>query len=203
MQDIQQPSELDHSLAGILSFDGSGNFSITTMDEDLAATMTQDQPSQGTYSVASNGAVTINCQSGDCPAGFLITANEAFFVSTGADAGFGRMEPQTNADFSNASLAGSYTAGSQPPLDYVNAVNEVDSGSADGLGTLTQSSDSSGSGGLGQSSANVSSYTLAANGRGTMQSQGSQTPAVVYMISPTRWVVLQPTPDARVDVYQH
>ena len=203
MQDIQQPSELDHSLAGILSFDGSGNFSITAMDEDLAATMTQDQPSQGTYSVASNGVVTINCQSGDCPAGFLITANEAFFVSTGADAGFGRMEPQTNADFSNASLAGSYTAGSQPPLDYVNAVNEVDSGSADGLGTLTQSSDSSGSGGLGQSSANVSSYTLAANGRGTMQSQGSQTPAVVYMISPTSWVVLQPTPDARVDVYQH
>ena len=90
---------------------------------------------------------------------------------------------------------------SLPPLDYVNAVNEVDSGSADGLGTLTQSNDSSGSGGLGQSSANVSSYTLAANGRGTMQSQGSQTPAVVYMISPTRWVVLHP--DARVDVYQH
>jgi hypothetical protein len=113
------------------------------------------------------------------------------------------MEPQTNASFSTASIAGSYTGGSLSPLDYVNAINDVDSGSADGLGTLTQSGDSSGSGGLGQSSANVSSYTVAANGRGTMQSQGSQTPAVVYMISPDKWVVLQPTPDARVDVYQH
>ena len=203
MQDIQQPSELDQSLAGILSFDGNGNFTITAMDEDLAATMTQDQPSQGTYSVAANGSVSVNCQSGDCPAGFLIMANQGFFVSTGADAGFGLMEPQTNVSFSTASLAGSYTGDSLPPLDYVNAINEVDSGSADGLGTLTQSNDSSGSGGLGQSSANVYSYTVAANGRGTMQNQRSQTPAVVYMISPARWVVLQPTPDARVDVYQH
>jgi hypothetical protein len=203
MQDINQPDGLDQSSAGIFSFDGDGNFTIAAMDEDLAGTMTQDQPSQGTYSVASNGAATLSCQSGDCPAGFLTTANEGFFVSTGADAGFGRMESQTNASFSTASIAGSYTGGSLSPLDYVNAIDDTDSGSADGLGMLTQSSDSSGSGGLGQSSANVSSYAVAANGRGTMQSQGSQTPAVVYMISPARWIVLQPTPDARVDVYQH
>ena len=207
MQDINQPD-------GKLQINRRREYSASTAmatlryrrdgREDLAGTMTQDQPSQGApYSVASNGAATLSCQSGDCPAGFQNTANEGFFESTGADAGFGRMESQTNASFSTASIAGSYTGGSLSPLDYVNAIDDTDSGSADGLGMLTQSSDSSGSGGLGQSSANVSSYAVAANGRGTMQSQGSQTPAVVYMISPARWIVLQPTPDARVDVYQH
>lgn len=203
MQDIHQPDQLDQSMAGIFSFDGNGNFNIAAMDEDLAGTITQDQPSQDTYSVASNGAVTINCQNGDCPAGFLVKTDQAFLVSTGASCSFGKMEPQAAASFSNASIAGSYMGGSRPPLDYVNAVNEVDSGSADGLGTLTESSDSSGGGGLGQSSANIVSYSLAANGRGTMQGQGSQTSAVIYVISPTRWIVLQPAPDARVDVYQH
>ncbi len=203
MQDIHQPDQLDQSVAGIFSFDGNGNFSITAMDEDVAGTITQDQPSQGTYSVASNGEVTISCQSGDCPAGFLITANQGFFVSTGADCSYGVMEPQSSASFSNASIAGSYVGGSLAPLDYPNAVNDVAVGAADGLGTFTESSDSSGGGGLGQSSANVASYSMAANGRGTMQGQGSETPAVVYMISPTKWIVLQPASDARVDVYQH
>ncbi len=203
MQDIHQPDQLDQSVAGIFSFDGNGNFSMTAMDEDVAGTITQDQPSQGTYSVASNGAVTISCESGDCPAGFLITVNEGFFVSTGADCSFGVMEPQSRASFSNASIAGSYAGGSLTPLDYPNAINEVAVGIADGVGTFTESGDSSGGGGLGQSSANVADYGMAANGRGTMQSQGSQTSAVIYMISPTKWIVLQPTPDARVDVYQH
>lgn len=203
MQDINQQDGLDQSAAGILSFDGNGNFNITAMDEDLAGTITQDQPSQGTYSVASNGAVTMNCQNGDCPAGFLVTTNEGFFVSTGPDSSFGLIVPQTSMSFSSASMAGSYAGGSLAPLDYINAVNDVAMGAADGAGTFTESSDSSGAGGLGQSSANISSYTVAANGRGTMQSHASQTPAVVYMISPTRWIVLQPTPDARVDIYQH
>ena len=203
MQDINQSDGLDQSLAGILSFDGNGDFNITAMDEDLAGTITQDESSQGTYSVASNGAVTINCQNGDCPAGFLINANQGFFVSTGANSSFGVMNPQSSAAFSDASFAGNYAGGSLAPLDYVNAVNEVNTGSADGAGTFTESGDSSGSGGLGQSSANLAGYTIAANGRGTIQLQGSETPAVIYMISPTKWIVLQPTPDARVDIYQH
>jgi len=202
-QDIQEPDQLDQSVAGIFSFDGNGNFSIAAMDEDVAGTITQDQPAQGTYSVASNGAVTISCQSGDCPAGFLITVNEGFFVSTGADCSFGLMEPQISVSFSNASIAGSYVGGSLAPLDYPNAVNEVAVGIADGVGTFTESSDFSGGGGLGHASANVATYSMAANGRGTMQSQGNQTSAVIYMISPTKWIVLQPTSDARVDVYQH
>jgi hypothetical protein len=203
MQGIQQADGLDQSVAGIVSFDGNGNFSITAMDEDLAGTITQDQWLSSTYSVASNGAVTINCQNGDCPAGFLTTTNQGFFVSTGADTSFGVMDAQSSGAFSNASMAGSYSGSSLAPLDYTNAINAVYAGSADGLGTFTESSDSSGFGGLGQSSANVASYSMATTGRGMMQSQENQASAVVYMISPTKWIVLEPTTDARVDLYQH
>jgi len=168
----------------------------------LAGTITQDQSSHGTYSVASNGAVTMNCGNGNCPMGYLVNPNRGFFLGTGADSIFGIMEPQTGGPFSNASLAGSYAGGSLAPLDYANAGNELELGPADGTGTLTLDGNSSSSGGLDQWSGNIMNYNIAANGRGTGQ-VGDQTPGVVYMISPTRWLVLQPKTDARVDLFQH
>ena len=201
-QDIEAQDGLDESSAAIISFDGNGNFTVTAMDDDLSGTITQDQSSQGTYSVEGNGGVTMNCGTGNCPVGFLVNPNKGFFLGTGANSIFGIMEPQTGGPFSNASLAGSYAGGSLVPLDYANAGNEVDLGSADGVGTLTLDGDSSSSAGLDQWSGNIVNYNITANGRGTGQNQGG-TPAVVYMISPTRWLVLQPKTDARVDLYQH
>jgi hypothetical protein len=113
------------------------------------------------------------------------------------------MEPQTGGPFSNTTLAGSYAGGSLAPLDYSNAINDVATGSADGLGTFTSSGYNSSFSGLSRYSGNVASYNIATNGRGTMQGQGDPVPGIVYMISPGRWVVLQPSADAREEVYQH
>jgi hypothetical protein len=203
LQDIHQGDGLDDSQAGIVSFDGGGNFDIVAMDEDLAGTITDVQPSPGTYTVANNGAVTMSCAGGICPVGFLVNQNQGFFVGTGASSTFGVMEEQSGAPFSNASLAGAYAGGSLAPLDYANALNDVVVGSADGLGTFTSSGYSSSFAGRNQYSSNVANYNVADNGRGTLQGQGDPVPGIVYMISPGRWVVLQPTSDARVEVYQH
>jgi hypothetical protein len=197
MQDVHGGDGLDQSIAALFSFDGNGTGNILAMDEDLAGTITQDQPSQLTYSVQSNGAVDFG--SGN-PAGFVISQNKAFFVGRGSSTIFGIMEPQTGGPFSNAFLAGSYAGGSLAPLDYINGRNEVDVISADGLGTLTVSDDSSKSSGLGQDLGNIASYTIASNGRGT---GGQGQPGVIYMFSLTRWLVLQPKQDADVDVLQH
>ena len=202
MQDIHQQDGLDQSIAGLLSFDGAGNLNITAMDEDLAGIITQDQTSQGTYFIDVNGAVTMTCSNPNCPAGFLVSQNQGFFVGTGASSIFGIMEPQSGGPFSNASIAGSYAGGSLAPLDYQNARNEVDLGTADGLGTFTVSGDASDASGLNQISDNVS-YNVAANGRGTMQGQSDPVPGVAYMISPARWVILHPSTDARMEVFQH
>ncbi len=200
-QEIHEEDGLDQSIAGIISFDGSGNFNISSMDEDLAGAITQDQPSQGTYSIESNGALTINCGGSGCPAGFLITQNEAFVVGTGGSSSFGMIEAQTGAPFSNASIAGTYSGGSLAPLDYVNAYNEIYMGTADGLGDLTVNADSSSSNGLAQGAAGIT-YNIAANGRGTALQQGVENPAVVYMISAAKWVMLMPDADAGVGVFE-
>jgi len=112
------------------------------------------------------------------------------------------MEPQTGGPFSNASLAGSYAAGSLPPLDYQDGENEVAEGLADGLGTLTLTADSSDSGGLSQAGMIVH-YDVSANGTGAAQFPNEPVPAVVYMISPDRWIALLPDTDASVEVFQH
>ena len=94
-QDIHNGDGLDQSTVGIITFDGKGNDNVVAMDEDKAGTLQQDQPSQGTYSVAANGAVTFTCQGGGCPAGFLVSQNKAMLVGTGSNSIFGMMEPQT------------------------------------------------------------------------------------------------------------
>ncbi|MFI5117316.1 MAG: beta strand repeat-containing protein, partial [Terriglobales bacterium] len=199
-QDIHAAEGADQSGAMIINFNGNGNANGIAADEDLAGVITQKTPFQGTYTVATNGAVNFGAGN---PAGFLISQNHGFFVGTGSNSIFGTIEPQTGAPFSNASIAGTYAGGSLAPLDYANAGNEVDLGPANGLGTFTVNGDSSNSGGLDQSLGNVVSYAIASNGRGTGEAQGDPTPSVFYVISPTKWVVLLPHTDARVLVFGH
>ncbi len=199
-QDIHTSDGLDQSGAGISSFDGNGNSQTIAMDEDLAGTITQDQPKQGTYSVQSNGAVL----SGDGGiAGFLVSQNKGMLVGTGPNSVLGIMEPQTGGPFSNASFQGTYMGGSLAPLDYANPDNELDVISADGNGTATGGGDSSGPWGLDQWFDTVVSYSIAANGRGTAQAQGDKSPAIIYVISPTKSVILMANQDARVAVFEH
>ena len=200
MQEIHESDGLDRSQAGIISFDGNGNYNITAFDDDMAGTITQDPPSQGTYTVQSNGAVGLS-QAGKNPIpGFLVGNNKAMFVDSGSSPNFGIMEPQTGAPFSNASIAGTYTAGSLAPLDYANARTEVDAGSADGAGNLTTNDDVSSYKGLGQSLGKPHSYTIAANGRGT---SSDNPPAIFYVISPNKFIVLLPDTDAEGLVFEH
>lgn len=166
------------------------------MDEDTGGTITQTTPGPGDYTVAANGAVNLGAGN---PAGFLVGHNLGFFVGTGSNSIFGTMEPQTGAPFSNASIAGAYAGGTLAPLDYTNGRNEADVISADGNGTFTFNGDSSKSDGLSQDLGVIGNYSIASDGRGTL-SGGS---AVIYVISPTKWLVLQPKTDADVGVLEH
>jgi hypothetical protein len=204
-QDINSNSgsPVDESQAGIISFDGNGNWNITASDDDLGGTITQGQPEQGTYTVQSNGAVTLSQTGHHSLDGFLIGQNRFMTVDSGSKATLGIFEPQTGGPFSNASLAGTYVGGNLAPLDYANAHGELNVGSADGHGTLTLNGDSSSPGGLDQYFGTLISYSIASNGRGTGEAPGDPAPSVVYMISPNRWIVLSTNVDARVIVLTH
>ena len=103
----------------------------------------------------------------------------------------------------NASIAGTYIAGSLAPLDYINGRNEILSGSSNGAGTTDFNGDSSSANGLGQDLGTIVTYSLAANGRGTAAAQGDQFPSVIYVISPTKFVVLMTQSDAEMAVFEH
>jgi hypothetical protein len=199
-QDIHAAEGADQSGAMIINFNGNGNASGIAADEDLAGVITQKTPFQGTYTVAANGALSLGAGN---PGGFLVGQNRGFLVGTGSNSIFGTIEPQTGGSFSNASISGTYAGGSLAPLDYANGSNEVDLGAADGLGTLTVNGDYSQSGGIGQSLGTIVSYSIASNGRGTGEAPGDPAPAVFYVISPTKFIVLLPRTDARVLVFGH
>jgi hypothetical protein len=200
MQDIHFGDGADQSVAAIFSFDGNGTYNIVAMDEDLGGTITPDSSSQGTYSVQANGAVDFGTGN---PAGFLFSQNRGCFVGRGGSSILGVIEPQTGGPFSNASIAGTYVAGSLAPLDYSSGQNEVDVASADGLGTMNLAGDSSQFKGIDQWSGTIVNYSIAASGRGTGAAQGDQSQGVIYMISPGKFVVLLPNTDAEVVVFEH
>ncbi|MFI5118138.1 MAG: hypothetical protein ACHP8B_15710, partial [Terriglobales bacterium] len=201
-QDIRfdSGSPVDESQAVIISFDGNGNWNITASDDDLGGTITQGQPEQGTYTVQSNGAITLSQTGHHGLDGFLVSQNRFMTVDSGSKAGLEIFEPQTGGPFSNASIAGTYAGGSLVPLDYANARNEVDVGSADGAGNLTTNTDGSSHKGLGQTLGQIHNYTIAANGRGT---SSDNPPVVFYVISPSKWLVLLTDTDAAVLVFEH
>ncbi len=195
-QDIHAAEGANQSGAMLVTFDGSGNSNTTAADEDLAGIITQRPPSPGTYTVGPNGAIAW----GNDAAGFLVTSNKGFFVGINSNSVLAFMEPQTGGPFSVASISGSVAGGSLPPLDYDNSRNEVEGGNLDGAGRLNLNTDSSSSQGLGQVIGESVNYTVAANGRGVTDEPA---PAVIYLISPTKFIVLVPQSGADLIVLEH
>ena len=60
MQDIHGGDGQDQSQAGSSASMATATDNVTAFDENLAGTITQDQSFQGTYTVQSNGAVSLN-----------------------------------------------------------------------------------------------------------------------------------------------
>jgi hypothetical protein len=188
----------------LIHFDGNGNYNVLAADEDLAGIITQDATWQSTYTVQSNGVASLS-QPGHVPIPcFLYATNRCFLIGMGNNTVFGMSEPQTGGPFSLASVNGSYVAGALPPMDYDVSQNQILTGSGNGAGTTTFGGDGSDFEGLDQWFGLHITYTMAANGRGTGLAQGDETPSIVYMISPTKFLVMMSEEeDARMVVFEH
>jgi hypothetical protein len=126
------------------------------------------------YMVASNGRVTL---SGDStpPVLYLYGQNQGFVVGTDPNGTFGILEPQAAGPFSNASLSGAYTFGTENPSA---STVTMESGvvTADGNGNAAGTSDQSSSTGLAQNQALNLTYSFSANGTGNV---GTNTTAIL------------------------
>jgi hypothetical protein len=66
----------------------------------------------GTFSVASNGRVTLTCAAcGNLPVIYLFSANTGFFLNSDGHVSFGGFEPQSAGPFTTSSVSGTYGIG--------------------------------------------------------------------------------------------
>jgi hypothetical protein len=186
--------------AGILTTNGSGSFTLTS-DENDAGSVTTGNVITGTYSVASNGRVTVTITSGggsspQPPVLYLTAPNTAFIVGTDTGSTFGEFEPQAAGPFTVSSLSGNYILGTQFGEGAAPGT-QASSGvlSANGSGTLTGKMDNAQlqlPGGyingftLQPAQSITETYTAGSNGRVTV-SDGS---VVFYIISSSKLIVI-------------
>jgi hypothetical protein len=194
---------LAQSQVGLLVGDGGGNFTVNT-DENTGGTLTLPAPScVGTYTVdPSTGRVALTYSGTACAQSvlYLVGTNQGFVTGTDANVTFGLMQNQSGP-FTPASLSGTYAGGSVAPV-LATAGTQVDIEVADGISSVTFTTDSSSSSGLTQNQNSSGTYSLPINNsRGTITVGGVQT-EIFYMVSATEFVSLLINTDATTEDFQ-
>jgi hypothetical protein len=193
-------------------FNASNGTLNLTSDQNLGGTPTSPcsgTPTQcgpGSYSVASNGRVTLadsgfqNSQTAQNlqPVLYMVSNNQAFIIGTDPAVSFGFMTPQSGSPFIPTSLSGTYAGGSLAPVD--SSVSNVVSIAVAGSSNLAVTQDESSNTGLSQvQAAGTTSLTDASTGRFTAAL--ANTSAILYLVSTGQYFALSSDNTARVDIF--
>jgi len=192
------------AVAGVLTPNGAGTFSLS-FDENFCGAPRAVTATPGTYTVASNGRTSMTLN-GDGVIGYLVDANTGFLITTDPAVLSGFGEPQATGALTNSSVTGPYAGVATDPTAFtVNVFSgEFSANGASPTGSLTGHVD------IGDASSSQSGASFAAtyavssspNGRGTVNlTSPSAGTAVVYVISPTKFVVV-PMSDPNPAVWQ-
>ncbi len=170
---------------GLITWNGSGSVSINLQHNDSGTTTAET--GSFTYSVASNGRVTITGGSGHQPILYLVGSNSGFLMSTGSSTDAGLLFKQSSGPFSTGSVSGNYVIGvTAPTVTGASVLSGV--GTSTGNGTVTSTLDGSSPSGLTTGANFTATLTIASNGSGT-DTLGD----VVFLVSPTKAVYMNTT----------
>jgi len=174
--------------AGLVTFDGAGGFrySIDRNNGGQIGALT----GSGTYSVEPDGRVTLWLPSLSTPlVSYLVSPNQGVIVGTGAGASAGLLDAQAPGPFGNASLSGGYVIGTWAAPS---SAAPLESGvvTSAGLGAFSETADRTATGNSSLPPKSFEApYSVAASGRAAVG-----TGSVLYVISPSRAVVVNLTP---------
>jgi hypothetical protein len=154
------------------SANGTGRLNVT--DNVNNAGMFTTSSNVLNYVVAANGRVTLTGGSTP-PVLYLYGPNQGFLVGTNPEVDFGLLESQAAGPFSDASLSGAYTFGTENP-SAASVTLESGVATLDGKRNVAGTSDQSSSTGLTQNQALNFAYSITANGTGNV---GSGTTAIL------------------------
>jgi hypothetical protein len=181
-------------IAGLLSTNGLGIANLT-YDQNCGGGSCSITGLAGTYAVTSNGRAAFHL-GGAYIAAYLVSSNQAFFIVSDSSVLFGFGEAQAAGSFTNTAVTGSYTGLAETPaaLGVTIFSGEFTANGAIPTGNITGTQDIGAPSGptLGASvNATYSISSSTTNGRGTMVvTSGSGGSAVVYVISPSKFVVV-------------
>ncbi|MGH9739946.1 MAG: hypothetical protein ACRD4X_15365 [Candidatus Acidiferrales bacterium] len=174
-----------------------GNLSATV--EDNSGGSFSSKTGSGTYTVASTGrSLWTLAGSTNNLVVYLVNANEGFFLNSDGGVESGVLLSQTGSPFSASSASGSYAFGTVAA--DASAVSDS-SGVAvfDGVSAITGASDDNSGGSLSIGNPISQSYTIDSTGLGlspsgcTIGATSTTCSTIIYVISPTKAVVLDPT----------
>ena len=127
---------------GDWSLDANGNF-FTTFDDNTGGTLTQTKPS-GTYTVDTpTGRATFTGLS-NSPIFYIANTDRGFYLGSDASVTYGEMEEQRPPQMANTSFANGNDGGSIIGPAAPSQTVEVDLFTADGMGHVTGTYDTSG-----------------------------------------------------------
>jgi hypothetical protein len=187
-------SGVPKAVVGLLTTNGSGALSLT-YDENFCRAPKSVTGAPGTYSVASNGRVSITI-GGYSLVAYLMNLNQIFLFVSDSNVLFGVGEPQTAVSFTNTSLKSAYAGFATNPVGFGVTVfsGEFAADGASPTGTVTGTEDIGASNGPNPGVAFNATYSISpspTNGRGMMTvTSGTGGNAVIYMISPSKFVAV-------------
>jgi hypothetical protein len=181
--------------AGLITWNGSGGFGLTS-DENNNGSLSSPGYS-GTYSVASNGRVTLSAAGQSTPIIYITGPNQGFVIGTNANISDGQIFSQTGSPFSNASFSGNYLGQMLPTYIYgppccssnTTVDLELDDFTADGSGNLTGTTYLEDLVNGPSINAVSGTYSNSSSGRGTV-TQNSSTTNIFYVVSPTQVLMI-------------
>lgn len=194
------------AVAGLITADGTGTLNLD-FDENYCHAPRTVTGFSGTYGVASNGRTTI-ALGGYALVAYLASANQAFLFVSDGNVLFGVGEPQTAGPFTNGAVKETYAGAATDPASFGVTVFSGEF-TADGAspGNLSGQEDVGAPSRTITGEAFHASYSVSSsptNGRGTMTvSSGTGGNAVLYVISPTKFVALsQSDPNPAILVFE-
>ena len=178
------PTTACSSDIGILTADGAGNATEVHDQNDGGVLRINASITGMTYATATNGRLVLTGGNGFII--YLVDANKGFLFDPGNTVGSGFVESQAPAPaggFTNASLAGTYTAGSLPTAVSATA-NESGFAYLDGINAFQTNEDVSTTTGLIVNELTTGSYAIGTNGRGVVTS------LVISLAGFSPWMIL-------------
>lgn len=180
-------------IAGLLSTNGVGIANLT-YDQNCGGGSSSVTGLAGTYDLTSNGRAAFRL-GGDYIAAYLVSSNQAFFIVPDGSVLFGFGEAQAAGSFTNSAVTGTYAGLAETPAALGVSIfsGEFTADGASPTGNLTGVEDIGAPSGPSLGVAANATYSISAaptDGRGTTSGGNAGTSGVLYVVSPSKFVVL-------------